>query len=563
MDKLVVASFECTVCGANFSLIQLTSKIKWPKFCTNNKCKAKAQNDFRLIGKDSEFIDLQIITIQEFPESNPPGGNPIPISLTGFLTHALVDSVKPGDRVKMMAYKKVVMGPIQSHTSAIIKPMLNIVFIESDGSKDSTINITKKDEEEIELLSKDKEIQIKIRNSIAPSVCGWKNLKMACALSLFGGTKRLKKRGGNKRGDIHILFVGDPGTAKSILLKSAIELASIGIYTSGGGTSAVGLTAAVIKDETLGHYTIEAGALMLANGGIAAIDEFDKMEPQVRAAIHEAMEQQTVSLSKAGIVATLRCETTIMAAANPHSGRYDRYKTPTQNIRLPPSLVSRFDLIFVVIDKPDKANDAQIAEFILQQSMGNNNENEEVPIEKEILKKYISYARKNCHPILTMEAKERIKAFYLEIRAEYDSEDAIVSILARNLDGLIRLSEAHAKMALSDKVLASDVEAILPYYKQYLHDIGYDEATGKVDLDRVFAGESRTKLNKLDKLTDRLKRLFEESNWKELERKGVIQILELEDLDKKFIEDALDNLVKNGTLYEPKLNYIKLAKKDS
>jgi len=368
-----------------------------------------------------------------------------------------------------------------------------------------------------------------------------------------------------------ILADGNLIVHNSEILKDTVEKSPRGLYTSGKGSTAVGLTAAVIKDADTGQMNLEAGAMVLANGGIAAIDEFDKMDSADRSALHEAMEQQTISIAKAGIVATLKAETAIIAAANPHSGRYDIYKTPTQNIRLPPSLLSRFDLIYVVIDRPNRADDAQMAEFILQTAMssveseGNQDEEDKIiaPIPHDLLKKYIKYAKRNCRPFLTHKSKERIKNFYLELRGEYESEDAIISILARNLDGLVRLSEAYAKMALREKVLKEDVEEIIKLFKRYLRDTGYDESTGKIDMDRIFVGESRSKLNKLDTLMTRLKEIFEENKWKMLEKKSIVQILDLEaNLDKEFIKNAIDELLEEGTLYSPKVGHIKFTKKE-
>ena len=409
-------------------------------------------------------------------------------------------------------------------------------------------------------------IQRKIARSIGPNIYGREQLKMACALSLFGGTRRKKPGGGYKRGDLHFLVVGDPGTGKSEILKGAVEVSPRGLYTSGKGSTGVGLTAAVIKESETGQMNLEAGVVVLANGGVAAIDEFDKMDTADRSALHEAMEQQTVSIAKAGIVATLKAQTAIIAAANPQYGRYDRYKTPTQNIRLPPSLLSRFDLIFIVVDRPNKSEDAQMAEFILKNAMTKpeedfDNENDTItPISSEFLKKYIKYARRTCHPVLTDEAKERIKEFYLGLRGQYESEDAIISILARNLDALIRLSEAYAKMALRDNVIKDDVEEVIKLFQRYLKDTGYDETSGKIDMDRIFVGESRSNLNKLESLMNRLKEIFEENNWKSLEKNNVIQILELEEnLDKKFIENSLGELIREGTLYEPRSNFIKFT----
>ncbi len=569
--KLVEATFECMTCKTEFEVLQLTSKIKWPNFCINPRCKAKSQSDFRLVSKNSEFIDWQSVMIQEIPEDLPPGR--IPRSVQAILTHDLVDTVKPGDRVKLMGtYKSVLAQSTKSINSTLFKTFIDVNYIDPEDKSEGFIELSKEDKKEIEKLSKEPMIQKKIARSISPVIYGREELKMATALTLFGGTRKKRPGGGYKRGDIHLLFVGDPGTGKSEILKSAIEVSPRGLYTSGKGSSAVGLTAAVIKDNDTGQMNLEAGAIVLANGGVAAIDEFDKMDTSDRSALHEAMEQQTVSIAKAGIVATLKAQTAIIAAANPRSGRYDRYKTPTQNIHLPPSLLSRFDLIFIVIDRPDPAEDAQMAEFILQNSMQGPNDSFETktgktgniaPIPSDLLKKYIKYARKTCHPVLTEEAKEEIKEFYLKLRGQYDSEDAIVSILARNLDALVRLSESYAKMALRDKVIKSDVEDVIKLFKRFLKDTGYDETTGKIDMDRILVGQSRSSISKLDKMLTRLKEIFEDGNWKALEKNNVIQILELEeDLDEKWIKDALEELIKEGTLYEPRNNMLRFTNKD-
>ncbi|MFW9821696.1 MAG: minichromosome maintenance protein MCM [Candidatus Thorarchaeota archaeon] len=567
--KLIKATFQCSICGSKFEVVQLTSKIRWPNFCNNQRCKAKTQSDFRLFSKSSEFIDWQSIMIQEIPEDLPPGR--IPRSVQAILTHELVDSVKPGDRISVMGiFKSVLAHSTQSYNSTLFKTFIDVNFIDPEDKSEQITDLSKEDIKRIKELSNQPMIQKKIARSISPSIYGRDQLKMACALSLFGGTRRKKPGGGYKRGDLHFLVVGDPGTGKSEILKGSVDVSPRGLYTSGKGSTGVGLTAAVIREGETGQMNLEAGVVVLANGGIAAIDEFDKMDTADRSALHEAMEQQTVSIAKAGIVATLKAQTAIIAAANPYSGRYDRYKTPTQNIRLPPSLLSRFDLIFVVVDRPNSSEDAQMAEFILKNAMVKPEEEFDEhgeaspPIAKELLKKYIKNARRTCHPVLSDEAKDRIKEYYLELRGQYDSEDAIISILARNLDALVRLSEAYAKMALRENVTKEDVEEIMKLFKRYLKDTGYDETSGKIDMDRIFVGQSRSNLNRLEALMNRLKEIFEENSWKPLEKTNVIQILDLEEkLDKKFIENAIEELMKEGTLYEPKSGFIRFTNKES
>ncbi len=388
-------------------------------------------------------------------------------------------------------------------------------------------------------------------------------------IEVINGTTRVYDIGTE---DEHFIVAnGNIITHNSEVLKSAVEKSPRGLYTSGKGSTAVGLTAAVLKDSETSQMNLEAGAVVLANGGVAAIDEFDKMDTADRSALHEAMEQQTVSIAKAGIVATLKSQTAIIAAANPHSGRYNEYKSFAENVRMPPSLLSRFDLIFKVVDKPDPAKDAQMAEFILSNATasieGDSPDHEanielEAPIDEDTLKKYIKYARRTCHPTLSGEAKDAIKSFYLDLRGQYDSEDAVVSILARNLDALVRLSEAHAKMALREEATKDDVQAIIRLFKRYLKDTGYDKETGKFDIDMIIAGQSRTKLNKLEKLLDLLKQLFEENEWKALEKNGVIQRLEIEGFDKSFVNKSIEALIEEGTLYQPSRDKLKMTGKD-
>lgn len=563
--KLENAIYKCLRCDTEFPQIQLSNTLIWPNHCMNPKCKANTQKDFIFISKKSDFIDWQKITIQETPEELPAGR--IPRSIDGILIKDLVDKVRPGDRVKIMgAFKSLPQKNAKGKGSLIFRTFIDVNSIKSSDKEDKDFYPTPEELQQIKELAAEPYIQRKIARSIASSIYGREDLKLATALCLFGGTRLKKIDGTYRRGDIHVLFVGDPGTGKSEILKAAVNVSPRALYTSGKGSTAVGLTAAVVKDPDTGTMSLEAGAIVLADGGIAAIDEFDKMESQDIAAIHEAMAQQTVSIAKAGIIATLRAQTGIIAAGNPYQGRYNKYKTPTENIRQPPTLLSRFDLIFIVMDEPDKAKDAQLAEFILEQATGDftkisqNADEPLIPINHDLLKKYIHYARNNCFPVLTQEAKDKIKEYYLDLRGKYDAEQAIVSILARNLEALIRLSESYAKMALRDKVLIEDVEEIIKIFNRFLRDVGYDESTGKFDIDRIFTGQTRSKINKITKILDRIKNMINENDGNAVELENVIEILEMEeDLDREFIEETIDQAVKEGTLYKPRNKYIKFV----
>ncbi len=325
-------------------------------------------------------------------------------------------------------------------------------------------------------------------------------------------------------------------------------------------------TAAVIREGDNTGMQLEAGALVLASGGIAAIDEFDKMRKQDRSAIHEAMEQQTISIAKAGIVATLQAKTAIIAAANPKQGRWNDYETAAANINLSPPILSRFDLIFVVRDIPEKNTDDRIADYILKNHMqgfdetyseddeqSNKTPKKEDFIPMELLKRYITYARNNYHPKLTKEAAEKIKNFYIEMRTSNTENSTAVSIVARNLDGMVRLCEAYAKMALREFVTIEDAQEVIKLEKRSLHDIGYDEETGDIDMDRVLTGQSANKRKKLNLILDKIKEMLLDSPSEPLHLDDIIENLAGNSgITKDFIKTALDAWQKDGTLYCPR-----------
>lgn len=562
--RLTKAHFLCNLCGSgpivkDVSFEEIANGVHFPNFCSKKKCKAKS-SDFHFLKNDSEYIDYQYLTVQELPETLDQGRTPR--SLTAVLTEDLVETAQPGERVSIIGIYQPIGKRTGNKISSLFETNVFVNNLTSD-TKEDIEQITKEELKKIELLSKDENIQERIANSVAFHICGREDLKMICALALFGGNRRKLANGKFIRGDIHALFVGDPGTGKSEIIKDAVSISPRGIYTSGQGASEVGLTAATVRDEFTGQWSLEAGAIVLANGGILAIDELEKLKSGVAGALNEPMEHQTVSVAKAGIVATLLSRTSVLSAANPHYGRYDTNKSAPQNIRMDPSLLSRFDLIFLVLDNSDENFDAQIIDHILSNSSLNDNENNGNktldPIDRTLLRKYISIA-KSFAPVLTKGAKSRIKEFYLDLRKNTNHEEAIVQIIPRNANSLIRLSEAHAKMALRKKVLEEDVDAIIPLFRRYIEDTGLDPSTGKIDMTRLFAGDSQKNLNKLDIFHNKLKDIFAENNYMPLDKKGLIQVIEVEDeFDRAYVERAVKEYIKEGTLYEPKVGQIKLA----
>nr|MDO8110072.1 minichromosome maintenance protein MCM [Candidatus Sigynarchaeota archaeon] len=289
--ELIMASFECKACGAQHDVQQLDDEITYPAVCNVGGCKNSKKTEFRLLGKSSHFIDWQQIRIQEMPEELNAGN--VPRYVDALHLHDLVDNFRPGDRVTLVGVIKTI--PIKKTNQSQGRVFQMIMHVNNIYSEEEAISdeITDEEEEKIKALAKDPFIHTKIIRSISPGLYGMEEEKLATALVLFGGVHKVRGSGFNIRGDIHILIMGDPGTGKSQLIKAASKLAWRGIYTSGQGSTAAGLTAAVLRDETTGNMVLEAGALVLADNGIAAIDEFDKMKAVDRVAIHEAMEQQS------------------------------------------------------------------------------------------------------------------------------------------------------------------------------------------------------------------------------------------------------------------------------
>ncbi|MHA1870290.1 MAG: ATP-binding protein, partial [Promethearchaeota archaeon] len=541
-------------CQTQMEIEQLDTVLMPPKQCANPNCKNK--KGFIVIAKDSKFIDWQSITIQELPEELQPGR--VPYSVKGILTHDLVDKVRPGDRVKITGiYKTYPTEDRRGKKTTLFRSYIKILSIEGTSANDESLDITPEELAEIKRWSLKPDIQKIIANSVAPSILGNEHLKLAAALALFGGVRKILRDGSARRGDIHVLFVGDPGTGKSQILKQCALIAPQPVYTSGKGSSAAGLTAAVVKESDSGGLSLEAGAIVLADGGNAMIDEFDKMDKKDRVAIHEAMEQQTVSVAKAGIIATLRARTSIIAAANPKKGRYDIYKTPKENINLSPPILSRFDLIFVVKDEPDDERDERIADFILSlhSDLGANtgaNPNQQAYIPIPLLKKYIQYAKKNVFPKLTPEAIEVIKNFYIELRkSNANNENSAVAVVARSLEGYIRLAEAYAKMALRSYVTKEDAEEAVKLARKSIEDISLDPITGTINADRIYTDKPSTK-SMVDKILSFLKQKVEELGGPVKEDDFIEDLLIEVDLDEKKLRYYIDLLINNGVVYRPR-----------
>ncbi len=543
--RIVNATFECRSCMRLHEIPQRSSLISEPAIC--QECGGRS---FRLLQEESKFMDTQSTKLQEPLENLSGGEQPRQIVVT--LEDDLVDELTPGDIVRIIGQLKTV----RDEKTKRFKNYIYGNYIEPLEQEFEELKIDPEDEEEIKRLAADPQVYEKIINSTAPSIQGYREVKEAIALQLFGGSAKILEDKTRIRGDIHILIMGDPGIGKSQMLKYVSKLAPRGIYTSGKGTSGVGLTAAAVRDE-LGGWSLEAGALVLGDRGNVCVDELDKMRPEDRSAIHEALEQQTISIAKAGIMATLNSRCSVLAAANPKYGRFDRFKPTAEQINLPSTILSRFDLIFVIEDKPDPDRDKRLAGHILR-----IHKNTSIPfeIDPELLRKYIAYARKEVHPKLTQEAMRVLEEFYVGMRGGVDDEeDAPVPITARQLEALVRLSEASARIRLSPEVTDYDANRAISLEQKCLKQVGYDPETGKVDIDKVEGRTPKSDRDKYRLISETIKRLEDEYNGKAPKQILMDELENRYNMDEEKVEEVIRVLKRNGTIYEPKQGYYKVV----
>ena len=544
------AVFRCKRCGETTPVNQTGPFLRAPFVCKNPNCRAKGPFDF--VQKESTFIDSQDLRIQERPEDLPAGQLPRTLNIK-LIGSEIVDVARPGDNVSIVGTVRAV-APTLPTVGKLRAFILHVDAnsIEVLGKEPETVLPSPEEEEEITKLAKDPWIHRKIVNSIAPSIYGYAHIKEAIMYLLFGGVlKNLPDI--TIRGELNVLLIGDPGTAKSQLLQYVAKLAPRGLYTSGRGTTAAGLTAAVIREKR-GGMSLEAGALVLADKGIACIDEMDKMRPGDRVAIHEAMEQHTVSIAKGGIVATLNARTAILAAANPALGRYEPHRTVAENISLPVTILSRFDLIFILRDQPNKDADSKMSEHILELHRKGLSP-VEPPIPSDLLRKYISYA-KGIKPVLTKEALQRLKDFYMAMRSASETEGSPVAITARQLEALVRTAEARARSALRKEILAQDAEAAIAIMRRSLEEVGIDISSSKFDIDLIMTGKPKS-------LRDRLQTVLSTIMEMQKETGLVEKVALLNELETKYkimggeAERLIGQLLREGTIYSPREGYLK------
>ncbi|KII62325.1 DNA replication licensing factor mcm5-A [Thelohanellus kitauei] len=486
--KAISVSIQCRSCKTVIPNLPMRSGIEnlnLPRKCPSasssvNPFNLKPQcplDPFYVIPDKCICVDSQMVKLQETPDATPTGEMPRHIQL--FCDRNLVECIKPGNKITVIgvySIKKNTKNRTDPSGSGvgIRKPYLLVVGVQQEDFNDvrpssyqfSTFDYTTEEIEAFRQLAARKDVYEIISRSIAPSIYGSPDIKKAIACLLFGGSSIKLPDGLTLRGDINVLLLGDPGTAKSQLLKFVEKAAPIAVYTSGKGSSAAGLTASINKDSNSGGFVIEGGAMVLADGGVVCIDEFDKMREDDRVAIHEAMEQQTISIAKAGITTTLNSRCAVLAAANSVFGRWDDLKG-SENINFMPTILSRFDMIFIVKDEYSEEKDINLAKHVIRIHIQHSDASiteEKGELSISFLRKYIDYCRKTCGPRMSPKAAERLKLHYIKVRGNAKAQERTIGkrnpivITVRQLEAISRISEALAKMRLQPFVSEENVE---------------------------------------------------------------------------------------------------------
>ncbi len=554
--------FRCLFCGT-------VLKLKIDRESTIDVCPQCKRRALKQDNSESKFTNLQRIAVQD-PLERLRGSTPT-WHLEVWMEDDLVNSVIPGDRIEITGILRI--KPRRTSKGKEDKLLFTMFFdavsIKSKQKEFAELEITPEEEQKIRDLSKDPEVFNKIAKSLAPSIFGHDEIKKALTLQLFGGTPDKKLiDGGRIRSDIHMLLIGDPGSAKTRLLQAVTEIVPKGIYVSGKSTSGAGLTAAAERDEfSEGGWTLKAGALVLGSGGAVCIDEFDKIGEEDKSALLEALESQTISVAKAGIVAKFSAKTTVLAAANPKFGRFDMNAYPAEQFDISPALISRFDLIFPIKDVLDEELDKQIARHILVQheaagaQMAELTEYEQVekpPLDADLLRKYIAYARKNVKPRLMQEASQKLQDYYVELR-KLGIKSGAVPMTPRQIEGLVRLAEASAKSKLSNVVMLKDSELAIALFEYMLNTLAVDRS-GRRDIDALMTGLPREKVTKINTLMTIIKTLEKDEGSAKLV--NILDEAEKQGIDRATSTKYIFELERTGDLFTPKPGLVKIVRRE-
>jgi len=573
--RVTDALFQCLRCGTILKEPQDGQTFREPLECYEEQggCKRSASaTKFKLMTETSLYLDTQKLEIQEAPEGL--RGGEEPQRLTLYVEDDLTGRITPGQRVIFNGILRSVQKGRPGAKSTLFDIFMDANSMEQEQVEFEEIEVTEEDARLIREAGSSPDIFRLMVNSIAPSIYGLHVEKEALALQLFSGVPKVMPDGRRIRGDIHVLLVGDPGTAKSELLSYMSRLSPRGIYATGRAATGAGLTAVATRDEFgEGRWTLEAGALVLADRGLACLDELDKMNPQDRSSIHEALEQQRISVAKAGITAVLQARCSVLAAANPKFGRFDEHKYISEQIDLPPTLLSRFDIIFSLIDRPEAEKDRQLAGHVLRghrvgEIAKRREEGASAPETRELeepylphftpdfLRKYVAYA-KRIYPVMTDEAMGIIEKKYLDIRKTGEGAGSSVPITPRQLEAIIRLSEAGARLRLSESVTGDDAERAVRIVEYWMGKVAGEE--GRFDIDIIQTGISQSQREQIISIRDIISELAGPEGVADYE--DIVRIAQERGIPPAKVDSWLKRWAQEGEIYSPAKNKYKLVER--
>ncbi|MHB8606074.1 MAG: minichromosome maintenance protein MCM [Thermoplasmatota archaeon] len=591
--KIADAVFECQRCHAKIREPQDEHMVlKEPIECYEDQDGCGRSTSFKLLVEPSfdargaqdfvrsRFINSQKVEIQEAPEEM--RGGEQPQRLTAFVEDDLCGLTTPGDRITINGILRASLKKVAGVKSTLFDIHLEVVSVEREQQMFDEVSISPEEEEEIKRFSRNPEIYEKLTASIAPSIFGLSVEKRALLFQLFGGVEKKLPDNTRLRGDIHVLLVGDPGVAKSQLIRYMSKLAPRGIYTSGKSSSGAGLTAAAVKDEFgEGRWTLEAGAMVLADRGLLCVDEIDKMEKEDQSSMHEGMEQQTISVAKAGITATLQSRCSVLGAANPKLGRFDEFQSLAEQINFPPALLSRFDVIFTLKDKPEPVRDLQLASHMLEvQRGGEMHEHFKVnpdgpwgaeaveaalravdpEVSSEFLRKYVAHAKRNAFPVLSEDAVGHLRDYYVSLRRGAQSTDGKggpIPLTPRQLEALVRLAEASARVRLSNEVAREDTERAIEIVEYYMKRLSGGEG-GIMDVDLQASGISHSQRQSIPRVKELIRDLSADTdNGVALE--DLLGAAEREGIQRERALEILKRLRSLGEVYSPRSDHFRVA----
>lgn len=575
IDRIELAAFECARCG-NITYIpeEGSGKFIEPAYCS---CNEEKKGVFRLLSSKNEsvFADFQRVRCQESFEEIRGGEQPKSIDIN--LIGEIAGRVWPGMHLVVNGIVREVQRLENNQKTVYFDRYIDANSLEYDITDYAELQITPEDEEAIKNIKKKGDVLGQFRRSIAPAIYGYDDIKEAIAFQLFSGPEINLEDGTHMRGDIHILLVGDPAIAKSQILRYVTQLSPRGQYANAKTSSGVGLTASVVKSDFGGeHWEVQAGPMVMADKGLLSLDEIEKMKPEHRADLLEAMEQQEINMAKAGKTVRMLCRACILAAANPVEGRFDPYEDMAGQINMEPYFISRFDLVYLMRDIPDEVKDRKIADHILRaRSVGELLERKrhvrsnykhadkeldgplgslDPEIKISLLRKYVAYAKRRIYPVMTQEARDHIASFYVFARTPSETNGPIM-ITPRQLEGVARLAEAAARMELSEVVTPQHAKLAIKIMGECFKVIARDPITGKTDIDVFLSGVSKSQRDRFKDLKKIIFELAVEYN-KLIPRDKIIEQAKQNGLEPLTVEKSLKKLKEIGEIYEPKEGYI-------